>query len=68
MKKNDNIKRPVPHEVYRDTYNDSLRRLNPDKTDEELGINNLSYYDVINNTSFDLFRNIKNCFLKFINW
>lgn len=68
MKKNDNIKRPLPHEIYQDAYNNSLRRLNPDKTDEELGINNPSYYDVVNDTTFNLFRNLKNKILKFINW
>ena len=72
MKKNNDIKRPLPHNYYfefqREIRANTVRRLNPDKTDEELGLNKPTFNDVVDSSSSDLFYSIKNLFFKFINW
>ena len=62
----------MPHNYYfefqREIRANTLRRLNPDKTDEELGLNKPTFNDVVDSSSSDLFYSIKNLFFKFINW
>ena len=68
MGKDNNIKRPLPHNIYTNffsgLYRDSMRRLNPDKSDEELGIDKPFFNEVCSNGATDLFYKIAHLFKK----